>query len=143
MLVFNQVDYIPFDSDTTNLFFRLESLPYDRRRIVATLTTPIGRWGRILAGELVAAGMTGRLVVTHAAVLAPTKSPPSSDPQAGLLMLGAPDSISATKPPNTAPRFVSPPSPAPRPELDLLMGSGGHRRPSLLVSRIRVRDSGH
>ena len=81
---------------------------------MATLTTPIGRWGKILAGELVAAGMTGRLVVTHAEVLAPTKSPPSSDPQAGLLMLGAPDSISATKPPNTAPRFVSPPSPAPR-----------------------------
>lgn len=63
-------------------------------------------------GEILAAGMTDRLVFTLTEVLAPTDSPPSSDPQAGLLLLGAPESISVTQPPSKASDFVSPPAPA-------------------------------
>ncbi|MDT0224005.1 ATP-binding protein, partial [Gordonia sp. AC31] len=63
------IGYLPFDSDTANLFFQLIASRYEQGSILITSNMPFGRWGEVFADDVVAAALIDRLV-HHAEVIA-------------------------------------------------------------------------
>ncbi|HMS74359.1 ATP-binding protein [Gordonia sp. (in: high G+C Gram-positive bacteria)] len=68
LLIVDEIGYLPFDSDTANLFFQLIASRYEQGSILITSNMPFGRWGKVFADEIVAAALIDRLV-HHAEVI--------------------------------------------------------------------------
>ncbi|WP_282615668.1 ATP-binding protein [Streptomyces sp. AgN23] len=68
LIVVDEVGYIPFGSETANLFFQLISNRYERASVIVTSNKPFGRWGEVFGDETVAAAMIDRLVVMAGAL---------------------------------------------------------------------------
>ena len=68
LLIIDEIGYLPFDSDTANLFFQLIASRYEQGSILITSNMPFGRWGEVFADEIVAAALIDRLV-HHAEVI--------------------------------------------------------------------------
>ena len=68
LLIIDEIGYLPFDSDTANLFFQLIASRYEKGSILITSNMPFGRWGEVFADDIVAAALIDRLV-HHAEVL--------------------------------------------------------------------------
>ncbi|WP_276615334.1 IS21-like element helper ATPase IstB [Gordonia sp. ABSL49_1] len=68
LLIIDEIGYLPFDSDTANLFFQLIASRYEQGSVLITSNMPFGRWGEIFADEIVAAALIDRLV-HHAEVI--------------------------------------------------------------------------
>ncbi|MEU9333907.1 IS21-like element helper ATPase IstB [Streptomyces sp. NPDC048290] len=60
LLIVDEIGYVPFDADTTALFFQLVAHRYQRGSIVVTGDRPPGRWDEIFSGPA-AAAMADRL----------------------------------------------------------------------------------
>src|SRR5437764_11496508 len=69
LLVVDEVGYIPFDPEASNLMFSLVSARYERASIIVTSNKPFSAWGEIFGDDVVAAAMIDRLV-HHAEILA-------------------------------------------------------------------------
>jgi DNA replication protein DnaC len=69
LLVVDEVGYIPFEAEATNLFFQLVSSRYERASLIVTSNKVFGRWGEVFGDDVVAAAMIDRLV-HHAEVIA-------------------------------------------------------------------------
>jgi DNA replication protein DnaC len=69
LIIVDEVGYIPFDTDSANLFFQLVASRYEQGSIIVTSNLPFGRWGETFSDDVVAAAMIDRLV-HHAEVLA-------------------------------------------------------------------------
>ncbi|MFJ8782136.1 MULTISPECIES: ATP-binding protein [unclassified Streptomyces] len=54
----------PVDQDATNLFFQLSASRYEHGSVMMTSNLPFGRWGETFSGDVVAAAMIDRLVLT-------------------------------------------------------------------------------
>ena len=68
LIVVDEVGYIPFDSEATNLMFMLVSSRYERASLIVTSNKPFSGWGEIFGDEAVAVAMIDRLV-HHAEIL--------------------------------------------------------------------------
>ncbi|GED98603.1 IS21-like element helper ATPase IstB [Gordonia crocea] len=62
LLIIDEIGYLPFDSDTANLFFQLIAARYEQGSILITSNMPFGRWGEVFADDVVAAALIDRLV---------------------------------------------------------------------------------
>ncbi|MFD0315767.1 IS21-like element helper ATPase IstB [Streptomyces flavalbus] len=60
LLIVDEVGYVPFDADTTRLFFRLVSHRYERGSLIVTSDRPPHRWGEVFGGPA-APAMVDRL----------------------------------------------------------------------------------
>ncbi|WP_282108385.1 ATP-binding protein [Streptomyces sp. B93] len=60
LLIVDEVGYVPFDADTTRLFFQLVSHRYERGSLVVTCDRPLERWGEVFGGPA-APAMADRL----------------------------------------------------------------------------------
>ncbi|MER6009922.1 IS21-like element helper ATPase IstB [Streptomyces bluensis] len=60
VLIVDEVGYVPFDADTTHLFFQLVAHRYERAPLIVTSDRPLGRWDEIFGGGA-AAAMADRL----------------------------------------------------------------------------------
>lgn len=61
LLVVDDVGYISFELEATNLFFQLVSSRYERASLIVTSNRPFGRWGEVFGDDVVAAAMIDRL----------------------------------------------------------------------------------
>jgi hypothetical protein len=68
LIIIDEIGYLPFDSDTANLFFQLIASRYEQGSILITSNMPFGRWGEVFADDVVAAALIDRLV-HHAEVI--------------------------------------------------------------------------
>lgn len=68
LLIIDELGYLPFDTQTANLFFQLVAARYEQGSILITSNLPFGRWGEIFGDDIVASAMIDRLV-HHAEVL--------------------------------------------------------------------------
>lgn len=68
LLIIDELGYLPFDSQTANLFFQLVAARYEQGSILITSNLAFGRWGEIFGDDIVASAMIDRLV-HHAEVL--------------------------------------------------------------------------
>ncbi|MGW0822101.1 IS21-like element helper ATPase IstB [Streptomyces sp. NPDC002845] len=60
VLIVDEVGYLPFDTDTAQLFFRLVAHRYERSSLIVTSDRPLGRWDEIFGGGI-APAMVDRL----------------------------------------------------------------------------------
>ena len=68
LIIIDEIGYIPFDTESANLFFQLVASRYELASIMVTSNQPFGRWGEVFGDDVVAAAMIDRLV-HHAEVL--------------------------------------------------------------------------
>jgi DNA replication protein DnaC len=68
LVVVDEIGYIPFDPEATNVMFMLVSSRYERASMVVTSNKPFSAWGEIFGDPVVAAAMVDRLV-HHAEVI--------------------------------------------------------------------------
>jgi DNA replication protein DnaC len=68
LIVVDEVGYIPFEAEASNLFFQLISARYERASVIVTSNKPFARWGEVFGDASVASAMIDRLV-HHAAVI--------------------------------------------------------------------------
>jgi len=68
LLIVDEIGYLPFDTDTANLFFQLIASRYEQGSILITSNMPFDRWGEVFADEIGAAALIDRLV-HHAEVI--------------------------------------------------------------------------
>jgi DNA replication protein DnaC len=68
LIIIDEVGYIPFDQDTSNLFFQLVSSRYEHASLILTSNLAFSRWGEVFGDQVVAAAMIDR-IVHHAEVL--------------------------------------------------------------------------
>lgn len=68
LIIVDEIGYMPFDTDATNLFSQLVASRYEQGSIMVTSNLPFGRWGETFGDDVVAAAMIDRLV-HHAEVL--------------------------------------------------------------------------
>lgn len=68
LLVIDELGYLPFDTQTANLFFQLVAARYEQGSILITSNLSFGRWGEVFGDDTVASAMIDRLV-HHAEVL--------------------------------------------------------------------------
>ncbi|WP_326581894.1 IS21-like element helper ATPase IstB [Streptomyces sp. NBC_00481] len=59
LLIVDEVGYLPFDTDTARLLFRLVAHRYERASLIVTSDRPLGRWEEIFGGA--APAMVDRL----------------------------------------------------------------------------------
>uniref|UniRef100_UPI0006282FEB IS21-like element helper ATPase IstB n=1 Tax=Streptomyces europaeiscabiei TaxID=146819 RepID=UPI0006282FEB len=59
LLIVDEVGYLPFDTDTARLVFRLIAHRYERASLIVTSDRPLGRWEEIFGGA--APAMVDRL----------------------------------------------------------------------------------
>mgnify|MGYP000132536537 CR=1 FL=1 len=69
LLIIDEIGYLPFDSDTANLFFQLVSTRYEKSSIILTSNLPFSRWGQVFGEATIASAMIDR-IVHHADVIA-------------------------------------------------------------------------
>ncbi|GAA2431362.1 IS21-like element helper ATPase IstB [Streptomyces glaucus] len=60
LLIVDEVGYVPFDADTSRLFFQLVAHRYERGSLIVTTDRPLGRWDEVFGGPS-AAAMVDRL----------------------------------------------------------------------------------
>ncbi|KOV53664.1 ATP-binding protein [Streptomyces sp. AS58] len=60
LLIVDEVGYVPFDADTSRLFFRLVAHRYERGSLIVTSDRPLDRWDEVFGGPS-AAAMVDRL----------------------------------------------------------------------------------
>ncbi|AAT88523.1 AAA family ATPase [Leifsonia xyli subsp. xyli] len=68
LIIIDEIGYIPFDTDSANLFFQLVASRYEQGSIMVTSNLPFSRWGEIFGDDVVASAMIDRLV-HHSEVL--------------------------------------------------------------------------
>jgi DNA replication protein DnaC len=68
LIVVDEVGYIPFEAEASNLFFQLVSSRYERASLIVTSNKPFARWGEVFGDVAVASAMIDRLV-HHAEVI--------------------------------------------------------------------------
>lgn len=68
LVVVDEVGYIPFEAEASNLFFQLVSSRYERASVIVTSNKPFARWGEVFGDVAVASAMIDRLV-HHAEVI--------------------------------------------------------------------------
>jgi DNA replication protein DnaC len=61
LIIVDEVGYIPFEPEATNLFFQFISGRYEHASVIATSNKPFGRWGEAFGDDTVAAAMIDRL----------------------------------------------------------------------------------
>jgi DNA replication protein DnaC len=54
LLIVDEVGYLPFDTDTARLLFRLVAHRYERASLIVTSDRPLARWDEILGGAATA-----------------------------------------------------------------------------------------
>ncbi|AAT89211.1 transposase, ISlxx1-degenerated [Leifsonia xyli subsp. xyli str. CTCB07] len=97
LIIIDEIGYIPFDTDSANLFFQLVASRYGQGSIMVTSNLPFGRWGKTFGDDVVAAAiLTGSFTIqksspsaetptahTGAATSSPKTAPSKTDPQGG------------------------------------------------------------
>jgi DNA replication protein DnaC len=68
LIIIDEVGYLPFEQDATNLFFQLVSSRYEHASLILTSNLPFSGWGTVFGDQAVAAAMIDR-IVHHADVL--------------------------------------------------------------------------
>jgi DNA replication protein DnaC len=68
LVIIDEVGYIPFQGEATNLFFQLVSSRYERASVIMSSNKSFSRWGEVFGDDTVAAAMIDRLV-HHAEVI--------------------------------------------------------------------------
>lgn len=68
LLICDEVGYIPFNQDSSNLFFQFVSSRYEHASLILTSNLPFSRWAEVFGDQIVAAAMIDR-IVHHAEVL--------------------------------------------------------------------------
>jgi DNA replication protein DnaC len=69
LLLIDELGYVPFEREATDLLFQLISQRYERRSIALTTNLPFEKWTQIFPDEMVATAVIDRLV-HHGAVFA-------------------------------------------------------------------------
>jgi DNA replication protein DnaC len=69
LLLIDELGYIPFDREATDLLVQLVSMRYERRSIALTTNLPFEKWTQIFPDEMTATAVIDRLV-HHGAVFA-------------------------------------------------------------------------
>jgi DNA replication protein DnaC len=68
LIIIDEVGYLPFEQDATNLFFQLVSSRYEHASLILTPNLPFSSWRAVFGDQAVAAAMIDR-IVHHADVL--------------------------------------------------------------------------
>jgi DNA replication protein DnaC len=68
LIIIDEVGYLPFEQDTSNLFFQLVSSRYEHASLILTSNLPFSGWGGVFGDQAVAAAMIDR-IVHHADVI--------------------------------------------------------------------------
>ncbi len=68
LIIVDEVGYLPFEQDASNLFFQLVSSRYEHASLILTSNLPFSGWGGVFGDQAVAAAMIDR-IVHHADVL--------------------------------------------------------------------------
>ncbi|MFF0445986.1 IS21-like element helper ATPase IstB [Streptomyces sp. NPDC004609] len=68
LLVIDEIGYVPFEPEATNLLFRLVSHRYERASVIVTSDKPLARWTDVLGDSPVALALIDR-VAHHADVV--------------------------------------------------------------------------
>lgn len=68
LLIVDEIGYVPFTPEATNLLFRLISHRYERGSVIVTGDRPFGRWPEVFGDDPVTFAMIDRLA-HHAAVI--------------------------------------------------------------------------
>ena len=68
LIIVDEVGYLPFEQDASNLFFQLVSTRYEHASLILTSNLPFSGWGTVFGDQIVAAAMIDR-IVHHADVL--------------------------------------------------------------------------
>lgn len=76
LIIVDEVGYLPFEQDASNLFFQLVSSRYEHASLILTSNLPFSGWGGVFGDQAVAAAMIDR-IVHHADVL--TSKAPATD----------------------------------------------------------------
>ena len=69
LMLIDELGYIPFDREATDLLFQLISQRYERRSIALTTNLPFEKWTQIFPDEMTATAVIDRLV-HHGSVFA-------------------------------------------------------------------------
>ncbi len=69
LLLIDELGYIPFEREATDLLFQLISQRYERRSIALTTNLPFEKWTQVFPDEMTATAVIDRLV-HHGAVFA-------------------------------------------------------------------------
>jgi len=69
VLLIDELGYIPFEREATDLLFQLISQRYERRSIALTTNLPFEKWTQVFPDEMTATAVIDRLV-HHGAVFA-------------------------------------------------------------------------
>src|SRR5665213_2116617 len=69
LLLIDELGYVPFEREATDLLFQLISQRYERRRIALTTHLPFEKWTQVFPDEMAATAVIDRLV-HHGAVFA-------------------------------------------------------------------------
>jgi len=67
LLLIDELGYIPFEREATDLLFQLVSQRYERRSIALTTNLPFEKWTQVFPDEMTATAVIDRLV-HHGAV---------------------------------------------------------------------------
>ena len=62
LLIIDEVGYLPFSAQTSNLFFQLVSRRYEHKSILITCNRSLNDWGMIFGDPTVAAAILDRLL---------------------------------------------------------------------------------
>jgi hypothetical protein len=69
LLLIDELGYVPFEREATDLLFQLISQRYERRSIALTTNLPFEKWTQVFPDEMTAKAVIDRLV-HHGAVFA-------------------------------------------------------------------------
>ena len=62
MLIIGEIDYMPIDNDSANLFFQLIARRYEKHSTIITTNTPFSKWGEIFGSPTLANAILDRLL---------------------------------------------------------------------------------
>lgn len=63
LIIVDEVGYISFGQDATNLWFQLVSSPYNHASLILRSNLPFARWGAVFGDQVVVAAMIDRIVL--------------------------------------------------------------------------------
>jgi DNA replication protein DnaC len=69
LLLIDELGYVPFEREATDLLFQLISQRYERRSIALTTNLPFEKWTQVFPDEMAATAVIDRLV-HHGSVFA-------------------------------------------------------------------------
>lgn len=62
LLIIDEIDYMPIDRDSANLFFQLIAKRYEKHCTIITTNTPFSKWGEIFCSPTLANAILDRLL---------------------------------------------------------------------------------